>query len=103
MSFYWSRASIRTFPFRKCLMSKNKIFDMMSWDKETLARVVKGFYVRIGARRPEKSSEQQFYVDQITGVSWGGTPYRFVFWFWVRFFSQHNMKFLLNGSKKYLT
>uniref|UniRef100_A0A915M3D8 Plus3 domain-containing protein n=1 Tax=Meloidogyne javanica TaxID=6303 RepID=A0A915M3D8_MELJA len=28
------------------------------------------------ARRPEKSSEHQFYVDQITGVSWGGTPYR---------------------------
>nr|CAD2186247.1 unnamed protein product [Meloidogyne enterolobii] len=67
---------LTTINFRKCLMSKNKIFDMMSWDKETLARVVKGFYVRIGARRPEKSSEHQFYVDQITGVSWGGTPYR---------------------------
>ncbi|KAF7626127.1 hypothetical protein Mgra_00009705 [Meloidogyne graminicola] len=52
--------------FRKCLISMNKIFDMMSWDKETLAR----------ERRPEKSSKHQFYVDQITGVSWGGTPYK---------------------------
>ncbi|KAF7633025.1 hypothetical protein Mgra_00007606 [Meloidogyne graminicola] len=62
--------------FRKCLISMNKIFDMMSWDKETLARVIKGFFIRIGERRPEKSSKLQFYVDQITGVSWGGTPYK---------------------------
>ncbi|KAF7640297.1 hypothetical protein Mgra_00000124 [Meloidogyne graminicola] len=62
--------------FRKCLISMIKISEMISWDKEILARVIKGFFIAIGMKRPEKSSKHQFYIDQIIGVSWGGTPYR---------------------------
>ncbi|KAL3118151.1 hypothetical protein niasHT_001925 [Heterodera trifolii] len=62
---------------RKVLISMSKLLDLMTMDKETLIRVLRGFYARVAAKRPDKPQALQFYIDQISGVSWGGEPYRF--------------------------
>uniref|UniRef100_A0A914HA26 Plus3 domain-containing protein n=1 Tax=Globodera rostochiensis TaxID=31243 RepID=A0A914HA26_GLORO len=62
---------------RKLLISMSKLLELMTMDKDSLIRVLRGFYARVAAKRTDKSQAMQFYIDQISGVSWGGEPYKF--------------------------